>query len=150
MNYLYPLGRPCLCDMFGIGSMVGSGIATAGNVAATAMTNDANKQIARENNDAQKEMFYSGQEFNHNEAIEAYNRDIQKMQMEQQYNSPVEQVKRYQEAGLNPAVMMSQGIAGSSGNVSAPSASQAAPSAGSSVWDNRRSTASGACPRRPP
>jgi hypothetical protein len=40
---------------------------------------------------------------------------------EAQYSSPVQQMARYKEAGLNPALMYKAG-AGSSGNVSGPSA----------------------------
>lgn len=46
---------------------------------------------------------------------------LERFNKEAQYNSPVQQMARYKAAGLNPALMYGGG-AGSSGNVSAPSA----------------------------
>lgn len=109
----------------GIGDVAGAGITAGANITSTAMTNQANKEIAAENNRLQQEMFYEGQEFNAREAEKAYQRDIDKMKMEQEYNSPLEQVKRYQEAGINPAVALS-GQGGTSGNVTSPTGAPSA------------------------
>lgn len=110
-----------LCDVF---SPVSAGISAGSNLAANAATNYTNYQIAQETNQAQKDMLSQSQDFSHKEAEIAYQRDLEKMKMEQQYNSPVEQVKRYQEAGINPAVAMSGNMgAASAGNVSASSGS---------------------------
>lgn len=62
-------------------------------------TNQANKDIAQMNNDAQYKLW----------------------QENNAYNTPVEQMKRYQEAGINPYIAMSSGQIGS-GNSAAPAA----------------------------
>lgn len=108
-----------------VGDAASAGITAGANITSTSMTNQANKEIAAENNRVQQEMFYEGQEFNAREAEKAYQRDIDKMKMEQEYNSPLEQVKRYQEAGINPAVAMS-GQQGTSGNVTSPTGAPSA------------------------
>lgn len=109
----------------GIGDVAAAGITAGANITSTELTNQANKDIAEANNKLQSEMFYEGQEFNAREAEKAYQRDIDKMKMEQEYNSPLEQVKRYQEAGINPAVAMS-GQGGTSGNVTSPTGAPSA------------------------
>lgn len=82
-------------------SIVTSGISTLsnlfGNIASQNNADNANRlsvQLQRENN-----------QFNHDEAELAYQRQIDQWQRETGYNSPIEQVKRLQQAGLNPALL---------------------------------------------
>lgn len=65
-------------------------------------TNETNKRIARETNNMNYQIFKEQQK---------YNWDVMKYQNE--YNSAAEQRKRLEAAGLNPALMMSGGSAGS-------------------------------------
>lgn len=80
--------------------------ADSDNVAAT---NAANILIADEANKMQRELFYSGQQFNQQE--NALNRFLQ-MDLQdsaQRYNSIQEQVKRAIAAGVNPASILGSG-----------------------------------------
>lgn len=92
--------------------------AIGGAAALSALTNGlgiaASQDAAREANDLQLQMFREQLGFNHNERLEV-----------QKYNSPVEQRKRYEAAGINPYAMLGQM---ESGNVQAATA-PAAPSA---------------------
>lgn len=93
-----------------VGSLFGAG----GNVASTAATNKANKEIAQMNNEWNYRMFQEQQD---------YNREMWNAQNE--YNSAVNQRARLQEAGLNPYAMMSgasAGTAGAANGVNPPSA----------------------------
>lgn len=95
--------------LLGLGS---SASANATNTANTKETNAANMAMNQANIDAAKEM-YSKQE--------AYNREIYEDQ--KVYNSAEAQRQRYQDAGLNPYMMMG-GSAGTAGSSSAPGYSQ--------------------------
>ncbi len=66
-------------------------------------TNETNKKIARETNAQNYQIFQEQQK---------YNWDVMKYQ--NQYNSAAEQRKRLEAAGLNPALTMGSGAAGSS------------------------------------
>ena len=92
--------------------------AIGGAAALSALTNGlgiaASQDAAREANDLQLQMFREQLGFNHNERLEV-----------QKYNSPVEQRKRYEAAGINPYAMLGQM---ESGNVQAATA-PAAPTA---------------------
>lgn len=90
-------------------------------------TNQAQIDIARENNQMQRELVKENNEFAHNEADLAYQRELEKMQIENQYNSPIEQLQRYQEAGINPSVAFSGNVATAAASAS-NSAPQASPS----------------------
>lgn len=104
-------------------------------------TNQTSIDIARENNEFQRQMNDVNNQFSHNEADLArqfshseaelaYQRELEKMQMEQKYNSPLEQLKRYREAGINPSVAFAGNLGtATSAGVSAPMAqsSQATP-----------------------
>lgn len=111
-----------------IGAATDLGIAAMTNEANRAMTAQTNKtslQIAHDNNVAQAEMSRENNAFSHDEAQLAYDRSVEQWRREMQYNSPIEQVKRLQEAGLNPNVMLgSQGLTQA---VSAPSYPAASP-----------------------
>ena len=65
-------------------------------------TNETNKRIARETNNMNYQIFKEQQK---------YNWDVMKYQ--NQYNSAAEQRRRLEAAGLNPALMMNGGSAGS-------------------------------------
>ena len=104
-------------------------------------TNQANISIANANNAAQEfarqqNNLFSAQEaqkardFSHSEAELAYQRELEKMRLEQQYNSPIEQLKRYQEAGINPSVAFAGNLGtATSAGVSAPMAQSSQASA---------------------
>lgn len=74
---------------------IGSAVNAAGNVASTLLTNKANKELAE------------------------YSFDMQRQLIREQnaYNSPLQQMARYQEAGLNPSLIYGSGQA-SAGNQS--------------------------------
>ena len=78
-------------------ALIGAGVSTASGI----YQNWANKR-------AQERAFEQNKEFWQ-----------QRFDTEAQYSSPVQQMARYKEAGLNPALMY-KGGAGSSGNVSGP------------------------------
>lgn len=71
-------------------------IADSNNAAAIA--------LARENNAWQGDMLRQNQEWSSAEAEKAYNRELEKMRLEMEYNSPTQQVARLRAAGLNPAL----------------------------------------------
>ena len=91
--------------------------ANATNLAIARLNNDTQRDIARSNNLFQREMLEYNNEWARQQAIDMFN-------LEANYNSPLEQVKRYREAGLNPAVMMegAGGIASGNTDAATPSA----------------------------
>lgn len=93
-------------------------------------TNEAQIAMAREQMQFQEEQLGKQQDFAHDEAELAYQRELNKMQLENQYNSPIEQLQRYQQAGINPSVAFAGNVAtaAASSGGSAPQAS--APSSG--------------------
>lgn len=109
-----------------VGSLVGSKQqansvkeANAANLEIARQNNETSMQIARQNNEIQQQMQRENNEFNRQQAIDMFN-------MENEYNSPLAQVQRLQQAGLNPAVMM-EGAGGTAvGNSSAAAPSAAA------------------------
>lgn len=113
--------------LFGIGNVVGSLISGIAQNKAQKSANQANIDIANDNNRTQREiaaannqlqvdMMRENNQFSRDMAIEMFN-------LENNYNSPVEQVKRLQEAGINPAVYFANanGSAGT-GDIATPSA----------------------------
>lgn len=80
-------------DPLVLGSAIGSAGNTAGNIASTILTNRANMKLAQY----------------------GYEQERQMIAEQNAYNSPVEQMKRYQDAGLNPALIYGNG-ASSAGN----------------------------------
>lgn len=115
---------------------IAAGISTAGSVASTALTNKANRdiaaqnnatqiQIANQNNQMQRELNAENNQFSHDEAELAFDRSVEQWQRENQYNTPVEQLKRFQEAGINPTL----GLLGNSAMPAAnsPAATMAQP-----------------------
>lgn len=90
--------------------------ANATNLRIAQETNNMNYRIAQETNAFNKWLAQYNNEWTADQAVKMFN-------MENQYNSPVEQMKRLAEAGINPSVAMA-GSLGSAmstpGNVSAP------------------------------
>lgn len=87
------------------------------NVQMTRETNAANMEIANRNNAMQVAMNRENNDFNRRMALEMFN-------LENAYNSPIEQMARLRAAGVNPALYFanSNGSAGI-GDASTPSAS---------------------------
>lgn len=120
-----------------VGRLGAAGIGAAADVATNAATNATNavianktnqtsKDIAAANNEMQERLNTTNNEFSASEAEKAYQRQVEQWHREVQYNSPIEQLKRFQEAGLNPSVAFG-GNLGSSTSASASSAPMASP-----------------------
>lgn len=73
-------------------------------------TNSANERIARMNN-----------EFNAQQNELAWQRSQIAWERQNSYNSPAEQMKRYEEAGISPYLVASQGNSGNAGTMNVPS-----------------------------
>ena len=86
------------------------------NMQIAEQNNQTQRDIAAANNQLQVDMMRENNKFSRDMAIEMFN-------LENNYNSPVEQVKRLQEAGINPAVYFANanGSAGT-GDIATPSA----------------------------
>lgn len=93
--------------------------ANKANLQAARETNSTQLRIAQENNALQERLLKYNNEWNRQQAIDMFN-------LENAYNSPLAQVQRLREAGLNPAVMMEGAGGAAVGNSSA-----AAPTAAS-------------------
>lgn len=90
----------------GVFGTVNTGITNAVNYDISRQNNETQMAIASANNAMQERLNESNNQFASGEAEKARSHDFQMMAAQHQYDSPVEQVRRYQEAGLNPAVMM--------------------------------------------
>lgn len=91
-----------------------AGASLLGNVlgfGSAKFANQTNLQIARENNQAQRELFHEQM---------AYNTDMWNKQ--NQYNLPVNQVQRLLAAGINPAAVYGNGTMSEAGQLTAPNA----------------------------
>lgn len=112
-------------------SIIDGGVSLLGGLFGRKNQSDANKanlQIARENNAAaaalarENNQFQLGamreqNEWNKQTAIDMFN-------LENEYNSPIRQMERLREAGLNPAAVMGGNLSvANSGNISTPTAS---------------------------
>lgn len=125
------------------GILIAAGLGAAASAAngiassiSTSNANSANREIADANNRtailineanirAQQEALAQQNQFNHDEAVLANSRELQKTFLLNRLNSPAAIAERYREAGMNPAVMMSgQSTIGASSS-SAPQASAA-------------------------
>ena len=128
---------PFKCDIFGaaIGATA-QNISDAVNFLSNQSNNRTNKeiadannqialQIARENNQQQSSMNAYNNQFSHNEADLAYQRQLELQKREFDYQSFENQVRMLKEAGINPGVYFA-GKAGL-GSPSTPSAPQAQP-----------------------
>lgn len=126
------LGDAATGGLFSLGTSLISGIsnnaaqksANQANIAIANQNNQTQREIAAENNQLQVDMMRENNEFSRQMAIDMFN-------MENQYNSPVEQVKRLAAAGVNPAVYFGQG-SGQAGTADGASPS----AAGSTVSPN--------------
>ena len=87
-----------------VASIVANAAAGGGNVLSQIFTNRANRRFA--------ERMYNRQRA---DALEFW-------RMQNTYNSPVEQMRRFKEAGLNPHLIYDKGSAGLAGPVSTPTA----------------------------
>lgn len=89
---------------FNIPSMLGflsTGLSTLGNY----WSNNKQQELAHENMANQWKMMLSNQNFNRYEAMAARSWQEKMVSQYRQYSSPSEQMKRFEEAGLNPALM---------------------------------------------
>lgn len=77
-----------------IGQTAAAGINASASVTTTAMTNAANKEIAEKTNAQQYKMWQ-----------EQMQHDVDMWNMQNQYNSPEEQMKRLEQAGINPLML---------------------------------------------
>lgn len=84
LDYFNPIGSVATGLFGGIASLIGAESA-----------NDTNMKLAEQNNKAQLNMMREQNEFNHQEALDQWNRQVA-------YNSPANQMKLLQQAGINP------------------------------------------------
>lgn len=87
--------------------------------------NNQNIDFQRETNDQQMRMFHESQIFNKEQSDLAYQRQLDMFNLENEYNNPVNIVKRLRDAGINPQIAMS----GSLGSAMATSANAGTPAA---------------------
>lgn len=126
-------------DIFGLGKIGAAGIAAAADTVNSNLTNVANYKIADKTNKTQQEIAAANNQtqiltnqlnnnFNAREAQKGRDFQLEMWEKENEYNSPAAQMERFKEAGLNPAVMMSQG--GTSVASSVPSTQTASAAGG--------------------
>lgn len=72
------------------------------NMYSQEQSRELQNRIARENNALSRELFYAGNEFNHQEALEAFKRSYEASLYKTQLNNMLD-------AGLNPAMMFGEG-----------------------------------------
>lgn len=92
------------------------------NMQLAAQQNVYNKQLAAQQNEYQQQLQAQEFAFNKSEAELAYNRQLEQWNLENEYNSPAQQLARYQAAGLNPNLIYGTGTA-SAGNTNTSSPS---------------------------
>ncbi len=121
---------------------LGASLNSAANMAATSAssraqerTNNMNMAINAASLMQQDKWFHENQKYNAEEAEKAFNRssgfEREMFNAENKYNSPVEMMKRFREAGVNPsaAFLSSLGVqSASAGTAQSPAASGSAPS----------------------
>lgn len=92
------------------------------NMQLAAQQNQYNIALAKQQNSYQQQL--QSNEFAHNtqQSELAYQRQLEQWNMENEYNSPAQQLARYQAAGLNPNLIYGTGTA-SAGNTSTSSPS---------------------------
>lgn len=110
--------------------MIGSAIQATASSMNTLVNNIANGIIASKERKQELELFERQQDFAYNEARNAekfekeenelaFEREKEMWNMQNEYNSPLEQMKRFESAGLNPNLIYGQGTSGNA--TSAPS-----------------------------
>lgn len=126
-------------NIFGIDDLalgtLGAGIISGiGSFFGGKSASDSNLQAQRETNEMQMKMFQQQMDYNRAAEDRARSYALEDFDMENQYNSAAAQRQRFEQAGLNPALMM-QGQGASSGQIEATSASSApsAPQLGAPV-----------------
>lgn len=145
ITYLFsPLGLPILGQAFkyemalpiAIGAAnVGSSVVSAAsannvaekNVEAQRETNESNIQAVRETNIANQAMVDATNQANYELWKEQNNEQWKMWSAQNDYNSPVQQMQRFKQAGLNPALAMMNGA--NSGMASAMTAPTPSPNA---------------------
>lgn len=91
---------------------VGGVISSVINANAVKSANKQNVEMQRETNDLQYQMMKEQNAWNRQQAIDMFN-------LEASYNSPLSQMQRLKDAGLNPAVAFGQNLTTTSGNSNA-------------------------------
>lgn len=124
------LGTPVINGITSLTGGLLSGLFQSGSsrrqIEAAKEINGENIRMQRETNAQNYKMFQEANEFNANQADLAWQRQQDMFNMENAYNSPLEIVKRLEEAGINPQVAFN-GMTGM-----AASADGATPSGGAS------------------
>lgn len=98
-----------------VGQIGAAGISSAASIANNLATNKANKEIAEQNNETsirianennqlQQQLNSENNQFAHDEAQLSFDRAVEQWMRENEYNTPVEQLKRFQQAGINPTL----------------------------------------------
>lgn len=110
----HPYGNLRKCDIFGIGASVSGTMGALANITSTELTNQANREIARETNETQIKIHEDDRAFNAEEAEKT-----------RQWNSEQAVMERRKEAGLN--IVNPEGFSGGSGGSSATASAPSAP-----------------------
>lgn len=103
-----------------LGSALGFGSAKASNKSnerIARQTNEANAALAAQQNEYNQQLQSNEFAFNKQQSEDEYARNLEQWNLENEYNSPSQQVARYQAAGLNPNLIYGTGSA-SAGNAS--------------------------------
>lgn len=95
---------------FGIASLIGSGISALGGLVGSNVSYNTSKKLLDRQN-----------QYNRDMADLAYERDLDMWNRQNAYNSPVEQISRLKEAGLNPVLMYGSGSSATGNASNAPS-----------------------------
>lgn len=93
----------------GVASLIGAGVSALGGLFSGSTSYRNNKKLLDRQNQYNKEM-----------AEWSFNRDVDMWNRQNVYNSPVEQMKRLKEAGLNPNLMYGNGSASTGNATGAP------------------------------
>lgn len=92
----------------GLGSMLGSAISSASNVGIQKMINDSNERIAKWANETNLQLADKNNRANRDLSELAYRQNLEQWSRENEYNSPLQQMQRYKDAGLNPNLIYGQ------------------------------------------
>lgn len=92
----------------GLGSMLGSAISSATNVGIQKMVNDSNERIAQWANETNLQLADKNNQANRELSEFAYRQNLEQWNRENEYNSPIQQMQRYKDAGLNPNLIYGQ------------------------------------------
>lgn len=90
----------------GLGSLISGGISAVGNLISGISSSKKGLQAVQETNQANREL-----------AEYQYEKNLEMWERQNVYNSPIEQMKRIKEAGLNPNLMYGQGTTGNSSSM---------------------------------